>query len=397
MNHKIAFFVWGIAIMMLSACGNKNNNQNAAPPTFPVVNALQRNVAGYTEFPTHIQGRNNNEVRAKIPGYIARVMVDEGQRVQKGQVLFQLETNMLTQNASAAQAAANAAQASIAAAQANVNAAEVEVNKLIPLVEKNIISNVQLETAKARLQQAKSQQNQAMAAFSQAQADYQSVKANMDYSIIRSPVDGIVGALPLKTGSLVSPSDQTPLTVVSDTKELYAYFSMNEKEYLDFLANTAGENIHQKLSNLPLVELVMANGVVFSEKGKIETVTGQVDPFSGSVQFRVTFQNKNGLLTNGNSGIIRIPKTYDNVIVVPESATFEQQGVFYVYKVVKDTAQSAVIRITDRINNMAIIHDGLQGGEAIVADGVGNLKSGVAIQPAPVDFDSLVHSITPIF
>jgi len=383
MNHNITLFIAGIFLMMLSACGNKNAKPAAAPAPFPVVSAQQRNVSGYQEFPVNIQGRNNNEVRAKISGYISKVMVDEGQHVKKGQVLFQLETNILTQNVSAAQAA-------IVAAQANVSAAQVEVNKLVPLVEKNIISNVQLETAKARLLQAQSQYNQA-------QADYQSVKANIDYAIIRSPVDGIVGSLPLKTGSLVSPSDPVPLTVVSDTKELYAYFSMNEKEYLDFLERAEGGTIQQKLRNFPPVDLVMANGSLFSEKGKIETVTGQVDPASGSVQFRAAFPNKNGLLTNGNSGVIRIPKTYENVVIVPESATFEQQGIYYVYKVEKDTAQSVVVRVADRINNLAIISDGLQSGTTIVADGVGNLKSGVVIQPTPANFDSIVHSITPIF
>ena len=383
MNHNISLFIAGASLIMLSACGNKNAKPAAAPAPFPVVSAQQRNVSGYQEFPVNIQGRNNNEVRAKISGYISKVLVDEGQHVKKGQVLFELETNILTQNIGAAQAA-------IAAAQANVSAAEVEVNKLVPLVEKNIISNVQLETARARLLQAQSQYNQA-------QADYQSVKANIDYAIIRSPVDGIVGSLPLKTGSLVSPSDPVPLTVVSDTKELYAYFSMNEKEYLDFLEQTAGETIQQKLNNFPPVDLVMANGALFSEKGKIQTVTGQIDPASGSVQFRAAFPNKNGLLTNGNSGVIRIPKTFDNVVIVPESATFEQQGIYYVYKVEKDTAQSVVVQITDRINNIAIISNGLQAGTTIVADGVGNLKSGVAIQPTPANFDSIVHSITPIF
>ena len=148
-----------------------------------------------------------------------------------------------------------------------MNAAQVEVNKLRPLVEKNIISNVQLQTAEANLSRAQAQMSQAIAArqqatagVSQAQANYQGVQANVNYSVIRAPISGVVGKINLRTGSLVGPGDPTPITTVSDTGELYAYFSMNEKEYLDFLKNAYGATVPEKLRNMPMVELVMANG-----------------------------------------------------------------------------------------------------------------------------------------
>lgn len=402
---------FALSLLTLGACKKKEEARKDGPKEVPVVQVQVRNVTGYQSFPASIQGRSNNDVRAKIQGYITQVLVDEGQYVSKGQPLFRLETNTLNQSAGAARAGigaarsgVSAARANISAAQAAVNASQVEVNKLIPLVEKNIISNVQLETARANLTRAQAQlaqaraaEQQAAAGVSQATANYQGVQANIDYSVIRAPISGVIGKLPLRVGSLVGPSDPTPLTTVSDTRGIYAYFSMNEKEYLNFLQDSFGATVPEKLRNLPMVELVLANGSTYSEKGKIEAVTGQIDPQTGTIQFRASFANADKLLTNGNSGTIRVPKLYNQALVVPESSTFEQQGLVYVYKVEKDSAKNILINVTDRVNNLVVVKDGVQRGETIVAQGVGTLKPGAPVKSKPANFDEIVNAIKPIF
>ena len=395
MKDKIFFLA--VAAATFSSC-NKQEAAPAAPAKgVNTVTVEERNVVGYQSFPTSIQGRVNNDVRAKIQGYITQVLVDEGQYVTKGQALFRIETNMLNESAQAAKSGIGAAQANVVAAQARVQAAQVEVNKLKPLVDKKIISNVQLQTAEANLASANAQLQQARAGVSQAQANYQGVQANIDYSIIRAPISGVVGKINLRTGSLVGPNDQQPITTVSDTAELYAYFSMNEKEYLDFLKNSTGATVPEKLRNMPMVELVLANGDVYSEKGKIQAVTGQIDPLTGSIQFRVSLPNPQKLLSNGNSGTIRIPKRYDQALVVPETSTYEQQGLVYVYKVEKDTARNVVVKVEDRVNNMVVITDGVKKGETVVAEGVGTLKPGTAVKGTPVKFDDIIEAIKPVF
>ncbi|WP_426278197.1 efflux RND transporter periplasmic adaptor subunit [Chryseobacterium sp. S-02] len=394
MNSKLV--ILSIAALSLTACKKEAPKQDGAKP-YPVVNVEVKNIVGYQTFPATIQGRVNNDVRAKIQGYITQVLVDEGQYVTKGQPLFRLETNILSENAAASKAGIGAAESNIAAAQAAVNAANVEVNKLKPLVQKNIISNVQLQTAQANLAQAQAQLQQANAAKRQAVANYKGVEANIEYSIIRAPISGVIGKLPLKVGSLVGPTDQTALTTISDTSQLYAYFSMNEKEYFDFLEKSPGSSLPEKIKNLPMVELQLANGSIYSEKGRIEAITGQIDATTGTIQFRVGFSNPQKLLSNGNSGTIRLPKTYENVLVVPESATYEQQGIVYVYKVEKDTAKNVVVNVIDRIDNFALIKSGVNKGETIVAAGIGGLKSGTAVKPQPVNMDELVKSIKPKF
>jgi len=408
---KNTIIIFSLAMLSAVSCKKKEEKKPDGPKEVPVVAVEQRNVTGYQSFPASIQGRVNNDVRAKIQGYITQVLVDEGQYVSKGQPLFRLETNTLSQSADAARAGIGAAQsgvaaakASVNAAQAAVNAAQVEVNKLIPLVQKNIISNVQLETAKANLSRAQAQLSQARAAelqanagVSQATANYRGVQANIDYSVIRAPISGVIGKLPLKVGSLVGPTDATPLTTVSDTSGVFAYFSMNEKEYLNFLEDSYGATVPEKLRNMPMVELELANGSTYSKKGKIEAVTGQFDQNTGTIQFRVSFPNAAKLLSNGNSGTIKVPKLYDQALVVPESATFEQQGLVYVYRVEKDTAKNVLIGVTDRVNNLVVIKDGIKKGEKIVAQGVGQLKPNSAVKPKPANFDEIVNAIKPIF
>ncbi|QBO57926.1 efflux RND transporter periplasmic adaptor subunit [Chryseobacterium salivictor] len=409
MKNKIILL--SFAALSVLSCKKEDGKPAQGPKVVTTVAVENRNVTGYSKFPASIEGRVNNDVRAKMQGYITQVLVDEGQYVTKGQPLFRLETNSLSQSANAAKAGVGAAQSSVSAAGANVkaaqsavSAAQVEVNKLKPLVEKNIISNVQLQTAEANLARAQAQVAQAVAAkqqasagVAQAQANYQGAQANVDYSVIRAPISGVIGKINFRTGSLVGPGDPMPISTVSDTSELYAYFSMNEKQYLDFLKNSVGATVPEKIKNMPSIELLLANGDLYEEKGYVKAVTGQIDANTGSIQFRVSFPNPKKLLSNGNSGTVRIPITYDNALVIPESATIEQQGLVYIYKVKQDTAKSAVISVIDRVNNMVVIKDGAQKGDVVVAEGVGTLKSGSLVKPQPKKFDDIINAIKPIF
>lgn len=368
---KLHYFGFIFSTLLFISCQDNPEAQQAQGPTpYPVIEVPTRTVTGFTSYPVSIEGTVSSAVRAKGSGYITRVLVDEGQKVNKGQTLFTLETESLTQDAGAA--------------RANVNAAQVEVDKLQPLVDKGIISSVQLETAKAGL--------------AQAQANYNSVAANIGYATIKSPVDGYVGAISFREGALVSPGDPTPLTTVSDIEEVYAFFAMNERDYLNFLQETPGENISEKLENIPPVELQLVNGEIYAEKGKIETVTGQIDRSTGTVSFRARFPNSSGILASGNSGNIRIPKTYEDVPVVPESASFEQQGKVYVYQVQGDSlAVSKVIQVSTRLNNLIIVASGIEPGEKIVGNGVGKLRNNTPIVPQPVAFDSIADPMNTVF
>lgn len=360
------------AMVLLSSCGNKQDEQESVRPpvTFPVAQIKVKTITGYQEYPTNIEGIVNSHVRAKISGYIQKVFVDEGQKVTKGQPLFKLETQSLSQDAGAA--------------KARIIVAQVEVDKLIPLVEKNIISPVQLETAKANLAQAK--------------ANYSSIVANVDYATVKSSVDGYVGSINFREGSLVSPNDATPLTTVSDIKQVYAFFSLNEADYLDFLQNTKGENLNEKIANFPEVSLILANGNTYSEKGKIETSSGQINQNTGTVNFRAIFNNPNELLTNGNSGKINIPTIYENAIVIPQEATYEQQGNIMVFTVGENnTVSSLIVKVKASIDNLYVVESGIKEGDKIVTTGVEKLRTDMVITPQEIPFDSIMKPIKTAF
>ena len=352
--NKIFLATTAIALV---ACnnGNQQQQQSKEPETYPVIVVGEQNTVSYLSYPVNIEGVVNSAVQAKISGYITKVLVDEGQVVTQGQPLFQLETQTLNQSAASAKAA--------------VDVAKVEVDKLVPLVEKNIVSPVQLATAKANLQRA--------------QAAYNEVASNIGFAVVKAPVNGVVGAINFREGALVT-ANNTVLTTVSDVKEVYAYFSMNEKEYLDFLANTEGKTTAEKLKNLPEASLLLANGKEYAEKGKIQAVTGQIDAATGS--------------TNGNSGTIKIPQNFNNSLVIPEVATFEQQGKVFVYRVAeKDTLRQTVITLKNRADNYAVVESGLKKGDTILAQGLNKVHTGTVIKPQPISMEELVKKIQPIF
>ncbi len=382
-------FAFLFAILLIS-CNKKEKQVQVNKLPYPVVKVGQKDVQTFYTFPSNIAGINNNQVRPKITGYIKEVLIDEGQHVNKGQVLFKLETNIQDQNASAAKDQISSANANIEAAKAQVKAAQVEVDKLMPLVEKNIISPIQLETARANLMRAKGVLSQAQAGYSSAKADYQAINENIKFSIITSPIDGVIGKFNSRVGALVSPQDPNPITTVSDVNEVYAYFTLNEKQYIYFFQNFPGKTLEEKLTLVPPIELELADGSIYEEPGKLEASTGVMDPNTGTIQFRVKFNNKNGLLTNGSTGKIRIPRTYKDVLVIPESATFEQQGIIYTYKVQADSVVSTVITSRDRVNKLVVIEKGLEKGDQIVAQGTANLRNGTKIIPKEVQLDSIL-------
>ena len=374
-NKLISILTIASVFLVMVSCGNKDNAQSAAAQQqqalpFPVTQIQTQTVEGYNEYPVNIEGIINSDVRAKTSGYIQKVLVDEGARVRKGQPLFRLETQSLSQDAEAA--------------KAQVNVAQVEVDKLKPLVEKNIISPVQLETAKANLAQAK--------------AAYSSIAANIGYATVKSPVDGYVGSINFREGALVSAADATPLTTVSDISKVYAFFTLNESQYIDHLKRMTGKTKAERIKNFPDVSLILANGDIYSEKGRIQTSTGQISETTGTIKVRAAFDNPNELLTNGNSGKIRIPSTYKNAVVVPQSSTFEQQGKVMIYTLGEDNkVSSKIIEVEAKVDNLYVVKSGIDTNTKIVASGVSKLRDGMPIAPQEIPFNEATKKVATLF
>lgn len=355
MNKKSIFSAL-IAVVILASCGKKEEQAQVpqGPAPFPVQTIAKQDAVVYQEYTANLEGQQNVEIRPKVNGFIQKIYVDEGQVVKKGQLLFKLETQTQNQDASAA--------------QANVKAAQVEVDRLKPLVDRKIISEVQLETAKAKLAQAKSA--------------YGAIAANIGFGTITSPVNGVIGSLPYREGSLVSSTSEMPLTTVSDTKIVRAYFSMNEKQLLFFNKTFKGATTAAKLKASPEVSLLLVDGSEYDQKGKIATMNGLVNPTTGTTQFRAEFNNPEGILRSGSSGIIRLPIEQKDVILVPQNAIFEVQGKQTLYVVEKGNKVKSRIVTTNGTSELNfIVTDGLKEGEMVVIEGASKLKDDMEIVP----------------
>ncbi len=382
-KKRLQFFFLGLSVMMIS-CKEETNTQWNQTPSYPVFEIAKGNYTGYNSYSTKLEGVQDIELRAKVGGYIEEIFVDEGTFVRKGQMIMKLEANTISQNT-------NAANAAIKTAEANVNAAKIEVDRLMPLVTKKIVSPVQLQTAEASLESAKAQ-------LYQAKSVYQSNLANVAYTTIKSPVAGYIGKINYRKGSLVGPSDQTALTTVSNTKYLYAYFSISEQELFKLTNKLEGNNLTEKLKKFPKVKLQLSDKTTYQLQGTMEASTGKINPITGAIQLRAKFKNDEGALLSGSNGTILIPTTYKNVIAVPALSTFEIQGKKMVYVLSKgDTLKGKPIKVEDKVGRYFILNSGLAQGEKILGIGVSKVYPNTVIAPQMTSIDSIVNSFQTVF
>ncbi len=373
--------------MLLASCGNNDEQKKAAaaaaagPQAYPVFTVNAQTTELNSDYPATIEGIQNIDIRPKVDGFIQKILVDEGQVVKKGQLLFTIMAPQYEQEVRTARAA-------ISSAEADVNAAQLQVNKTKPLVEKDIISKYDLDAAQLTLQSRK-------AALAQARATLVNAQVNLGYTSITSPVDGVVGSIPFRNGSLVSSSSTEPLTTVSNTSKVYAYFSLNEKQLLDFSKTYKGNTLAQQMKNIPAVSLVLADGNVYAQNGKIESINGQINTATGSASLRATFPNPISLLKSGASASVRIPQKVENAILVPQKSTIDLQGKKFVY-VLGDSSKiiSTEIQIMDLAKDkFYVVTKGLKAGDKIVLEGFQSLKDGAKIKPEEQSADSVYADI----
>ena len=312
-----------------------------------------------------IRGRQDIAIYPQVSGTISQLCVNEGQKVAKGQTLFIIDQVPY-------KAALKTVVANVEAARAALATAELTYNSNKELYAQKVVSEFSLKTAENSYLTAKAQ-------LSQAEAQEISARNNLSYTEVKSPSDGVVGALPYRAGALVSPSLPQPLTTVSDNSDMYVYFSMTENQLLA-LTRQYG-SMDEALKNMPQAELRLNDNSVYDKKGTIESISGVIDRQTGTVVARVVFPNESRLLHSGASGTVVVPTTYKNCIVIPQEATVQLQDKTVVYKVVDGKAVSALITVAG-INDGReyVVLDGLEVGDEIVSTGAGLLREGTQVK-----------------
>lgn len=358
----------GAMATLMAACGGKKEQQ-AMPPA--QVETYTVNLGSATlnqEYPATIKGEKDIDIHPQVSGFITKVCVDEGQAVRKGQVLFVLDQVQL-------QAAVNSAKAAVEAARSQVATQQLTTNNKKVLYSKNIISDYEYQTAQLALQSAK-------ASLSQAVASLVNARKNLSYAVVKSPIDGVVGSIPNREGSLVGPSTAA-LTTISNIGNIYAYFSLNEKDMLTLTENGT-ITLERAIMKMPRVQLRLSDGSIYAITGKVSTVSGVLGATTGSATVRALFKNTNGMLRSGSTGTILVPQPSSHLMIIPQKATYEIQDKKYVY-LVGDSSKAVSTPITVSPvddGQTYIVTSGLKVGDVIVTEGVGTLvKDGVVVQP----------------
>ena len=365
---RILYLALGAALV---ACSNdKSAGQGAGVSEYAVQTVATSTAELSTKYPATIKGVQDIEIRPKVSGNITRQLVDEGDFVQAGQVLFVIDPTQY-------QAAVDQAQAAVKVAKANVSTQQLTVANKKALLDKQIISQYDYDVAANTLLLYEAQ-------LGQAQASLRSAKDQLSFCSVRATSAGVIGDIPYRVGSLVSASIAQPLTTVSNLDKMYAYFSMTEKQFLQLTRENGGSEA-ARLS-LPDVTLILADGTVYGELGKVTSFSGVIDPTTGSLQMRATFANPDRLLRSGATGVLQFPVRKAEAIVIPQKATYAIQDKRFVYVVGKDNkvknTEITVLEQNDGTN--FVVTSGLKAVDRLVVEGVNKLKNGMEIKPITV-------------
>ena len=352
----------GCTVWMASC---KQATDAGVKPSFAIMEVKAADKELSTSYSATIRGRQDIDIYPQVSGTIEKLCVTEGQTVRRGQLLFVIDQIPY-------RAALKTAVANVEAARAAMATAELTYNSNKELYAQKVVSEFSLKTAENTYLTAKAQ-------LTQAEAQEVNARNNLSYTEVKSPSDGVVGALPYRVGALVGANLPYPLTTVSDNSDMYVYFSMTENQLLA-LTRQYG-SMDEALKNMPEVELILNDNSVYNKKGVIESISGVIDRQTGTVMARVVFPNESRLLHSGASGTVVVPSSYKDCIAIPQGATVQMQDKVVAYKVVDGKAVSTLITVAG-INDGReyVVLSGLQSGDEIISEGAGLMREGTQVK-----------------
>lgn len=370
MNLFVKSLSLALLILTLGACSKKNDDRSAmmkGDNKYAVETISVSDAHLSISYPATIKGVQDVEIRAKVAGNIVKQLVDEGDFVKAGQVLFVIDPTQY-------RAAVEQAKAAVNVIKTNLSTAQLTYNNKKMLREKDIVSQYDLDIAANQLEVLRAQLQQAQAALTNA-------RDQLSFTNVCATSNGVVGSIPYRVGSLVSSASAQALTTVSNLDRMYAYFSMTEKQLLEMTRTHGG--INAAMEEMPSVDLLLADGSTYEQKGKVNSVSGVINTSTGSVQMRATFDNPNRILRSGATGTVRFPMAKKGVIVIPQKATYEIQDKKFVYVVDTDNkVHSTEIEVFPQNDGTSyVVNKGLKVGDRIVVEGVNKLRDDMQILP----------------
>jgi len=384
---RSTWFVCVVIGAVVALAGCKKAPPPLPPTTVLVTPARQEDLSLSTEFVGTLDGYVNAEIRARVRGFLKSQDYQDGSNVKKNQLLFTIDPSEF-------KAALDKAQGTLARAQASYGQAKVTVDRYRPLAAKQAVSQQDLDNAEAGLRES-------AATISSAKAAVEEAKLNLGYCRITSPVDGVAGSALIRVGNLVGQDGPTLLTTVSDLDPMRATFPISEAVYLRFASRAADLEKLDPLDAGPdrrILELLLADGSLYPEKGWFISVGRAVEKATGTLQVQTLFPNPKGILRPGQYGRVRVPRRDEGqaVLVVPESAVRELQGTYTVGVVgPDDTVSIRTVEMGPRAGHLWAVTKGINPGDRVITQGLQKVSEGMKViaQPDPAESKAPASSL----
>jgi len=363
--------------------------QPGASPDVEVVQVEQKDVPIFGEWIGTLDGFTNADVRAQVTGYLLRQGYREGAFVKKGQLLFEIDPRPFQAALDQAEGQSAQAKAMLANAQAVQGRTELDVNRYTPLAKEQAASQQDLDNAVQNNMAAKATVATALAQIKTAEAAVETAKINLDFTRLIAPIDGIAGQAQLQVGALVNPNSG-PVTSVSTVDPIKVYFTVSEREYLDWNRRFPTEATREAANKRVRLELILADSSSYGHEGSIYFADRQVNQSTGAIRIAGLFPNPGNILRPGGYGKVRaVVRVQQDALLVPQRAVSELQGGYQVAAVDNENKVSIrTVKVGDRVGAQWIIVDGLKRGERVVAEGVQKVRPGVQVNPKPFAVES---------
>jgi RND family efflux transporter MFP subunit len=363
-------------VFLAAGCSDPKAAPAIPSPEVEVASVLKEDVPIFSEWVATLDGYINAQIQPQVAGYVIRQTYKEGSFVRKGQVLFQIDPRPF-------QALLDQAKAQLAQAQAQLGKTEMDVNRDTPLAKERAIAQSQLDNDIQAKEAAK-------AAVKAAEALVEQARLNVEFTDVKSLVDGITGIAQVQIGNLVNPT--TVLTTVSQVNPIKAYFSISEQEYIHYANQINAQTQKEIPSGGPPFDLILADGSIYPHKGFALLTNRQVDTATGSIQVVCSFPNPQNTLRPGQFGRLRAaPEVRNGALLVPQKAVTELQGTYQLAVVGADNKVSIrAVKVGNRIGALWIVESGVKAGEMVIVEGLQKVQNGSTVkikQSAPAKGD----------
>jgi membrane fusion protein (multidrug efflux system) len=366
MKRALILALSGLVATLATGCGKKEAPAGA-PPEVYVADVVQKDVPINLELVGQTRGSQDVEIRARVEGYLNRVAFTEGAFVRKGELLYQIDPLPL-------EAALANAKAQLATAEARFQKANTDVTRLTPLVKQQAVSQQELDNALSAQDAARAQVDAQKAAVDKATLD-------RGYTRITAPLDGLVGTTEVKAGNLVGRGESTLLTTVSQTNPILFRAGISEAEYLRIAKEVVAKG--RKGTGGAEIELILADGTVHPQKGRVDAIERAVDPTTGTLAVQFTFPNPDRVVRPGQYGRARfVLETKRGALLVPQRSVVELQNLYSLAVVgAGNKVEFRNVKVGPRVDGLWVIEEGLKPGEKVIVEGLQKARDGAVVSP----------------